>query len=221
MKYAVSLKDGDKDCFPESMWTTVDPPWTEEILVSEPYNRTIIEVDNKYTDLDASDFAEVDGVVTFNAESYKARKVASGRNRLIMEQQYVLAQYQQQALLMTLSDEQAVNVVYLYPEWNPNGIEYTENKDRVQYNGRLYKVIKSHTSQENWKPTTAPTLFTVINVSNTGTVDDPIPYSANMAIYENKYYTESGILYRAIKNSGIALHNKASELVGIYFEIIG
>ena len=63
-------------------------------------------------------------------------------------------------------------------------------------------------------------IFERIDETHTGTKDDPIPYKVNMTVYIDKFYTEDGILYRCIRNSGQALHNKASELVGHYFEIV-
>lgn len=40
--------------------------------------------------------------------------------------------------------------------------------ERVVYNGKLYKVLQSHTSQSNWTPDKAPSLFAEIL---TATVD--------------------------------------------------
>lgn len=58
----------------------------------------------------------------------------------------------------TLPDEQAIEVQVLYPEWSGNGIEY-EKDFKVNYGGVLYKVLQKHTSQADWTPTEAPSLF--------------------------------------------------------------
>ena len=52
----------------------------------------------------------------------------------------------------------------------------------------------------------------------TGTIDDPIPFSNGMEVFADKYYTYEGVLYLCIRDSGQALYNTPSELVGIYFE---
>ena len=71
----------------------------------------------------------------------------------------------------TLSDAQALQVPMLFDEFDGNGVAYEVGK-RVMYNGVLYKVIQAHTSQADWTPVAAPSLFAkVINE----TVDGSIP----------------------------------------------
>ena len=55
------------------------------------------------------------------------------------------------------SDEQAIEVPVLYPEWKV-GVNYIVN-ERILYNSILYKVLAAHTSQETWTPDAAPSLF--------------------------------------------------------------
>ena len=50
---------------------TIQPLFTDEILSKPPYNYTKIEIDDKYSDCQASDFDED---LTFNVEKYNARK---------------------------------------------------------------------------------------------------------------------------------------------------
>ena len=71
----------------------------------------------------------------------------------------------------TLSDAQALQVPMLFDEFNGNGVAYEVGK-RIMFEGVLYKVIQAHTSQAEWTPTAAPSLFAkVINE----TVDGSIP----------------------------------------------
>ena len=44
-----------------------------------------------------------------------------------------------------------------YPEWE-KGKLYTVGY-KVQYLGKLYKVVQAHTSQETWTPDAAPSMF--------------------------------------------------------------
>ena len=55
------------------------------------------------------------------------------------------------------TDEQALAVLALYPVWR-SGVYY-EVGIRVLYNGTLYKVLTAHTSQNDWTPDAAPSLF--------------------------------------------------------------
>ena len=61
---------------------------------------------------------------------------------------------------VNLSDEDALSAVELFPTWEA-GKAYEANA-RVLYDGKLYKVIQSHTSQEDWTPDAVPALFTEV-----------------------------------------------------------
>ena len=62
------------------------------------------------------------------------------------------------------SDEQAYEVPPVYPEWK-EGIEYKVG-DRILYNNTLYKVLTSHSSQADWMPNAAPSLFAKVLIPN-------------------------------------------------------
>lgn len=71
----------------------------------------------------------------------------------------------------TLSDAQALQVPMLFDEFDGNGVAYEVGK-RIMFEGILYKVIQAHTSQAEWTPVAAPSLFAkVINE----TIDGSIP----------------------------------------------
>ena len=59
--------------------------------------------------------------------------------------------------MQTAPDATAVEAVTLYPHWKPD-TDY-EVGYRVQYNGILYSVLTAHTSQSDWTPDAAPSLF--------------------------------------------------------------
>ena len=59
-----------------------------------------------------------------------------------------------------LTDEDALTAVELFPSWTIN-TAYEAN-DRVLYDGKLYKVVQSHTSQADWTPDATPALFTEV-----------------------------------------------------------
>lgn len=60
-------------------------------------------------------------------------------------------------LAAILEDEQALEAVELFPAWKTE-VAYAID-DRVRYDGVLYKVLQAHTSQENWTPDTAVSLY--------------------------------------------------------------
>ena len=120
--------------------------------------------------------------------------------------------------VQSLDNADALKCVTLYEKWSGNGVAYAFGK-KVRHKGKLYKTKKAHTSQADWSPDVATSLFDLINETNAGTKADPIPYSAGMALENGKYYSESGIVYYCNRDTGIAVYNKLSELVGIYVEV--
>lgn len=62
----------------------------------------------------------------------------------------------------SLTDEDALNGIELYPIWKPN-TKY-ELGDRRREDGILYKCIQPHTSQEDWKPSQTKALWVVVSL---------------------------------------------------------
>lgn len=133
--------------------------------------------------------------------------------------------------LNELSDELAVEIPLMYTSWNDyeDGFEFTENKDRVEYNGKLWKCKKTHQKQVSWYPGADPTLFIQLDKDeHKGTLEDPIPVpdSVSTSGFEyivGKYYLEGEDKYLC-KRDGmedgetIELFFMPSNLIGQYFE---
>lgn len=60
----------------------------------------------------------------------------------------------------SLEDTDALDAVELFPLWAV-GVAYSVG-ERVQYDGKLYKVVQAHTSQADWTPPLVPALFTEV-----------------------------------------------------------
>ena len=117
-----------------------------------------------------------------------------------------------------LTDEQAVQVKTLYKPWKP-GVEYAEGK-RLLHKGELYRVRKKHTSQSDWAPGVGTeSLYTRIDKTHAGTKEDPIPYAGNMELKKGLYYSQDGVVYLCIRDTGIPVYNALSDLVGNYVEV--
>mgnify|MGYP002515748325 CR=1 FL=1 len=67
------------------------------------------------------------------------------------------------------TDEMSLQVPNLYPVWKV-GVGYTAG-ERVLFNEILYKVLLGHTSQEDWNPEVAPSLFAKVLIPD----DNVIP----------------------------------------------
>lgn len=80
--------------------------------------------------------------------------------------------FQIMANQMSLDDETAMEIADLYKPWETNKtytadeiVKYGTNTDGET---QLYKVIQTHTSQEDWTPDTATSLFKAIGFTDSG-----------------------------------------------------
>lgn len=94
---------------------------------------------------------------------------------------------------LSLSDEDALEAVNLFTNWKSN-TQY-EKDVRVNYNGVLYKCLQSHTSQEAWTPTDAPSLWAKVLIPDPNIVpeweqpDSTNPYmKGDRVMFEEKIY---------------------------------
>lgn len=60
------------------------------------------------------------------------------------------------------SDAQALAVSAIYPEWHV-GVDYRV-KQVCRYSGQLYRCVQAHTSQADWTPDSAASLWDAITI---------------------------------------------------------
>ena len=94
---------------------------------------------------------------------YKAEKTPEVQSSMV-QAAVLVAQIQAQSL----TDEQAVTVKDIYPAYDPNGVQYQKDF-YLTHDGKLYKVLQAHTSQADWTPDTAPSLFAEVLPGQGGT----------------------------------------------------
>ena len=59
----------------------------------------------------------------------------------------------------TLPDSEVDTLTYLYPRWSGDGVALSANA-LVRHKGILYRTLQAHTTQADWTPDTASSLFT-------------------------------------------------------------
>ena len=138
------------------------------------------------------------------------------RTRPLTESEVSCMLIAQQINTLIVDDNTALRMTEFYPEWAAD-TEYTIGY-KAQRNGKLWRCIQAHTSQTGWEPENAASLWTEICESHAGTLEDPIPYSGNMALESGKYYSQDNKVYRCTRDTGNPVYNALSELVGLYVE---
>jgi len=63
-----------------------------------------------------------------------------------------------------LSDEEALEVAALYPTWAGKSGEKVNAGERLWYDGKLYKVVQTHTVQDDWTPDVSASLYTEVSI---------------------------------------------------------
>ena len=148
--------------------------------------------------------------------SLRRRMVIEEKYRPLTESEVSRMLIAQQINTLIVDDNTALRMTEFYPEWAAD-TEYTIGY-KVQRNGKLWRALQAHTSQAGWEPENAASLWTEICESHAGTLEDPIPYSGNMALESGKYYSQDGKVYRCTRDTGNPVYNALSELVGLYVE---
>lgn len=146
---------------------------------------------------------------------YKPEKLPEVQTE--MEQAAVrVAQIQAQLL----DDAQALTVKAIYPQWADVIGQTVPLGYKFLYGNVLYKTIQDNLQiQEQRIPGEGTeSLYAVINETNAGTKEDPIPYSGNMALESGKYYSQDGVIYLCNRDTEIPVYQALKDLVGLYVE---
>ena len=165
-------------------------------------------VNGEYIDMTAEETAAM--------EAEAAKFEAYERTRPLTAEEVTALLIRQQINTLTVDDNTALRMLEFYPEW-ASDTDYTAGY-KVRRGGRLWRCMQAHTSQIGWEPENAASLWTEICESHSGTLEDPIPYSGNMALESGKYYSQDGKIYRCTRDTVNPVYNALSELVGLYVE---
>ena len=96
----------------------------------------------------------------------------------------------------SLTDEQALSVQAIYPAWSGNGVSYAVDY-KVLFDGTLYKCLQAHTSQADWAPDAAPSLWAKVLITDPEVIpeweqpDSTNPYSKGDRVTHNGKTWES------------------------------
>lgn len=104
-----------------------------------------------------------------------------------------------------IDDSDATSYTELFPLWDGNGKDY-KTGDRVRFNGILYKVLQDHTSQPDWTPEAAPSLFAEVLIPDPEVIpvwkkpDSTNPYMTGDKVH---YPDENGPVYESTIDNNV------------------
>ena len=106
------------------------------------------------------------------------------------------------ALIQSMTDEEAVASQALFPNWQ-SGKSYTLN-ERVRYNGKLYKVLQAHTSQDDWAPDAATSLFTcLLTDEKSGTIQEWVQPESTNGYSTGNEVVYNGVIYTSLIDNNV------------------
>ena len=103
------------------------------------------------------------------------------------------------AMRGTATDEEALQGIALYPHWKED-ITVAENA-RYQYNGDLYRVVQTHTTQADWQPDVTPALW--VKVSLDEWPEWVQPTGSHDAYNKGDKVTHNGVKYISLVDANV------------------
>ena len=117
----------------------------------------------------------------------------------------VLASQLRKALQMfaqTLDDEKAMEIATIVPTYEVGKAYVVDEMFTYGTNGvgdpQLYRVVQSHTSQEDWIPSETPALYTPIGLTDEGYTVWAQPTGAHDAYNTGDIVDYNGTLYKSL-----------------------
>ena len=112
-----------------------------------------------------------------------------------------------QMFAASLSEEQALEVATMYPEWEA-GRSYAVG-DILQHgtnsvgDPQLYKVVQAHTSQADWLPEDTPALYDAFGMDEQGYPLWSQPTGAHDAYNAGDVVSHNGTLYQSLVDGNV------------------
>ena len=100
-----------------------------------------------------------------------------------------------------LTDEQAAAVPALYSAWE-TGTAYNAG-DRRTYGGVLHTCLQAHTSQDDWTPDVAVSLWAVVLIPDPEVIPDWVQPDSTNAYMKGDKVRYNGVVYRSLIDNNV------------------
>ena len=106
------------------------------------------------------------------------------------------------ALIQSMTDKEAIASQVLFPNWH-SGKSYALD-ERVRYGGKLYKVLQAHTSQDDWAPDVAVSLFACLLTDEEGdTIQEWTQPDSTNGYSTGDQVTYNGVIYTSLIDNNV------------------
>lgn len=99
----------------------------------------------------------------------------------------------------TNTDEQALEVQVLYPNWEDiqEGAELSEGK-RVNYENVLYNILTTHNKQNTWTPENSPSLYAKVLIPDSNVIPEWEQPDSTNAYMKGDKVTHNGSVWESL-----------------------
>lgn len=143
-------------------------------------------------------------------------------SRPLSESEVIAMLIPQQINTLSVDDNMALRMKDFYPAFESVIGQTVKQGFKFTHGGKLWKTEQPEmTIQEHYAPGTGTeSLYSEVCETHAGTLDDPIPYSGNMALTADLYYMQDWKIYLCTRDTGVPVYNALADLVGIYVETV-
>lgn len=99
------------------------------------------------------------------------------------------------------TDEQALGSIQIYPTWQEDKAYISG--ERVRYNDILYKVLQNHTSQADWTPDVAISLFAQVLIPDSEVISEWVQPDSTNPYQTGDKVTYSGTTWVSIIDNNV------------------
>lgn len=112
-----------------------------------------------------------------------------------------------QLLAMTLSEDVALEIPYVFDSWESGKTYNTSDYFTYGVNSvgdpQLYRVVQGHTSQKDWAPDKTPSLYSPIGLDDSGYPVWAQPTGAQDSYNKGDIVNYNGILYKSLIDGNV------------------
>lgn len=159
-------------------------------------------------------------ITAMEAEQRKAALME--RSRSLSEGEVLAMLIPQQINTLEVDDNTALRMKSFYPAFDSIIGRVVRRGYKFTHGDKLWSVVQPELTIQAHYPPGAGTesLYAEVCETHAGNLDDPIPYSGNMALESGKYYVQDFVIYLCIRDTVNPVYNALADLVGLYVERI-
>jgi exoribonuclease II len=143
------------------------------------------------------------------------------KSRPLSEGEVISMLLTQKVQEIEVDNNTALRMMSYYPTFEDSVGRTVKKGFKFTHANKLWSVVQPEmTIQGHYPPGIGmESLYAEICETHDGTMEDPIPYSGNMALEKGKYYIQDGEIYRCTRDTVNPVYHALRDLVGLYVEI--